>query len=178
MTFISISALRRLRGFFQSCSFRNLVWAAGCCSLTPKLPFPKVWILILPVHSTTEAGRNLRWSLGPPPAPRWVAVRWDQSAQGFIWDLEDLQKSSLFHCFTVLFLQNLFPVSKSVLIMLWFMPMAFHLPLKSWSLAPPSQCSKMVCLKLSKDENAAILTEFSCSNWQQVIKILKHISCV
>lgn len=145
MTFISISGLGRLRGFFQSCSLEIPVWAAGCCSLTPKLPFPKVWLLMWPVHSTTEVGRELRWFLGQPPAPRWVAVRWDQGAQGSVWDLEGLQKSSLFHCFTLLFLQNLFPIPKSVLLMLWSMSLAPHLQLKS--LAPPSQCSKMVCLE-------------------------------
>lgn len=127
MTFVSISRLGRLRGFFQSCSLETPVWAAGSCSLTPKLPFPKVWILMWPVHSTTEAGRNLRWSLGQPPAPRWVAVRWDQGAQGFIWDLEDLQKSSLLHCCLP---AKPFPCTQ-IHVMLWFMPMVSHLPLKS-----------------------------------------------
>lgn len=37
---------------------------------------------------------------------------------------------------------------------------------------------KWSVLKLSKDKNAAALIEFSYSNWKQVIKIFKHISCV
>lgn len=178
MTFISISALGRLRGFFQSCSLEAPVWVAGCCSLTPELPFPKVGILMWPVHSTTDIGRDLRWCLVQAPAPRWVAVRWDQGAQGFIWDLEDLQKSSLFHCFTAKPAKP-FPYTQISTSHALIHAHGFSSPTgEPGAWLHLARVPKWFVLKLSKDENAAVLTEFSYSNWKQVIKILKHISCV
>lgn len=186
MTFISISGLGRLRGFFQSCSLETPVWAtetpvwaAGCCSLTPELPFPKVWTLMWPVHSASEVRRVLRWSLSQPPAPRGAAVRWDQAARSFIWDLGNLQEEqpvSLLHCSLA---EKPFPYTQisasHALIHTHGFSSSTEKP-GAWLHLP--SVPKWSVLKLSKDENAAILIEFSYSNWKRVIKILKHISCV
>lgn len=130
MTFISISALGRLRGFFQSCSLETPVWAAGCCSLTPELPFPKVGILMW----QSTAPLTLEGTSG--------GVLFNLLLQdGWLWDgtrvlrvlSGTLKTSKRAACFTASLqnLQNLFPIPKSVLLMLWFMPMASHLPLES-----------------------------------------------
>lgn len=138
MTFISVSGLGRLRGFFHSCSLEIPVWAADCCS----------W------HQNYLSQRCDSWC-GQFTAPLKLEgtsgglLANPLLQDGWLWNetrvLEDLQKTSLFHCFTLLFLQNLVPISRSILLMLWFMPMASQLPLKS--LALPAQCSKMVCLE-------------------------------
>lgn len=156
MTFISISWAGEAEGLFPELLLRNP--CVGCRLLFPdtKITFPKgvnLDVTSSQHHWSWKEHQEVSW---PTSCSKMGGVRWDQSAQSFIWDLEDLQKSSLFHCCLP---AKPFPYTHistcHALIHAHGFSSSTEEPGAWLHLPTVPKCS---VLKLSKEENAAILT--------------------